>query len=194
MPLTIVNVGDPILRQIARPLSRSEIHSSEIQHLIADMRATMRAAPGVGLAAPQVAHSIQLVVIEDQAIYHKDISPEQLAARERRPVPFHVLINPELVSRSDGKKEFFEGCLSLGGYSAIVARAQSVKVNYLDERGNPESVEASGWYARILQHEIDHLQGSLYIDRMQSRTFTSLDNLAQFSKTRPPEDVLADVE
>src|SRR6266481_2300915 len=128
MPLTIVDVGDPVLRQVARPLSRSVVRSSEIQRLIADMRETMRAAPGVGLAAPQVGHSIQLVVIEDQASYQKDISPEQLSAKERRPVPFHVVINPELVSRSEETKEFFEGCLSLGGYSAIVPRAQSVRV------------------------------------------------------------------
>jgi peptide deformylase len=194
MPLNIVEVGDPVLRQIARPLKREEIGGAEIRRLIEEMRETMRAAPGVGLAAPQVGYSVQLAVIEDQALYHKDISPEQLAAKERKPVPFHVLINPEVAGQSGETKYFFEGCLSLGGYSAIVPRAQSLRVNYLDERGHPQSIEARGWYARILQHEIDHLQGRLYLDRMQSRTFTSTDNFAQFWKNLPPSDVLAELK
>jgi peptide deformylase len=91
-------------------------------------------------------------------------------------VPFHVLINPKIVLAGDAKVEFFEGCLSLTGFSAIVPRTHTVRVEYLDERGEPRSVDASGWYARILQHEIDHLHGTLYIDHMHSRTFTSLDN------------------
>jgi len=191
MPLTIVEAGDPVLRKLARPLAVAEIHSREIQQLIAEMREAMRAAPGVGLAAPQVGRPIQLAMIEDRPDYHKNISPEQLAARERKPIPFHVLINPELVWQSDEAKNFFEGCLSLAGYSAVVPRAQSVRVEYLDERGNPRSLEATGWYARILQHEIDHLQGCLYIDRMLTRTFTSLENLAEFWNKEPPADVFA---
>lgn len=194
MPLTIVEVGDPILRKIVRPLALAEIHSREIQQLIAEMHEAMRAAPGVGLAAPQVGRPIQLAVIEDRLDYHKNISPEQLAARERKAIPFHVLINPELVWQSDEAKNFFEGCLSLAGYSAIVPRAQSVKVEYLDDRGNPRSLEATGWYARILQHEIDHLQGCLYVDRMLTRTFTSLENLAEFWNKQPPADALAKLE
>jgi peptide deformylase len=193
MPLTILDVGDPVLRQIARPLLREEIRGSEIQLLIGDMRDTMRAAPGVGLAAPQVGRSVQLAVIEDLALYHKDVSSEQLAAKERTPIPFHVVINPEVVWRSDEETSFFEGCLSLGGYSAIVQRAHAIKIKYLDDRGDPQSMDARGWHARVLQHEIDHLQGCLYVDRMQTRTFTSLENLSQFWKHLPPADVLADL-
>jgi peptide deformylase len=191
MPLQIVQVGDPVLRQRARPLSKAEILSPEIQRLIEEMRETMRAAPGVGLAAPQIGRDLQLAVIEDREQYHKDIDPGQLAARERKPVPFTVLVNPEINWRSDDTKEFFEGCLSLAGFSAIVPRTHSIRVNYVDEHATPRSIEATGWHARILQHEIDHLQGHLYLDRMCSRTFTSIDNLKHYWKDLSPSEVLS---
>src|SRR5579863_10025121 len=101
MLLPIVHAGDPVLRQQSRAMSPNEIKSKEVQNLIAHMRETMRGAPGVGLAAPQIGVSIQLVVIEDRKEYHKEISAEQLALRERRPVPFHVLINPRIASVKD---------------------------------------------------------------------------------------------
>jgi peptide deformylase len=193
MPLSIVEVGNPVLRRIARALSQKEIHASEIQKLITQMRESMHSAPGVGLAAPQVGHSIQLAVIEDREQYHKDIAPEQLAAKERRPVPFHVLINPKVVWQSEETRAFFEGCLSLPGYTAIVRRVRAVKVECLDEKGNSRSIEATGWYARILQHEIDHLQGRLYIDRMETRSFSSLDNFSEFWKNTMPGEVLKQI-
>ena len=187
---TIVHAGDPVLRQRARSLSPGEIHSAEIQNLIEQMREAMRSAPGVGLAAPQVGQSLQLAVIEDRAEYHEDISADLMAERQRKPVPFQVLINPEIVSRSDEHKIFFEGCLSVAGFCALVPRSALLHVNYLDQHGLPQSLEVSGWYARIVQHEVDHLQGTLYIDRMLSRSFTSLDNLAQYWKGEPVERVL----
>jgi peptide deformylase len=191
MSLQIVQVGDPFLRQRARPLTKPEILSSEIQRLVEEMRETMREALGVGLAAPQIGRDLQLAVIEDREQYHKDIDPGQLAVRERKPVPFMVLVNPEIVWRSDDTKEFFEGCLSLAGFSAIVPRARSVRVNHLDEQATPRSLDATGWHARILQHEIDHLQGHLYLDHMRSRSFTSLDNLKHYWKDLPSTEVLA---
>jgi len=178
--LDIVQAGDPVLRQLARPLSQNEIRSDAIRKLIDDMRETMYAAPGVGLAAPQVGHSLQLAVIEDREDYLDDIPAEQLAERERAPVPFQVIVNPQIVAASKESVDFFEGCLSLAGFSAIVPRARHVRVKCLDERGKAKTIEASGWYARILQHEIDHLLGNIYIDRMRSRTFTSLDNFSRF--------------
>lgn len=191
MPLQIVQVGDPVLRQRARAISKAEILSSEIQRLIEEMQETMREAPGVGLAAPQIGCDLQLAVIEDREQYHKDIDPGQLAARERKPVPFMVLVNPEIAWRSDDTKEFFEGCLSVAGFSAIVPRARSIRVTYLDEHATPSSIEATGWQSRILQHEIDHLQGHLYLDHMCSRTFTSVDNLKHYWKNLSPGEVLA---
>jgi len=170
-------------------LTPGEIVGKEIQTLIESMRKTMHEAPGVGLAAPQIGHSLQLAVIEDRAEYHKDISAEQLRERERRPVPFHAIINPRITEKSDDVAEFFEGCLSLPGFSALVPRARTVRVEFLNERGMKETLEASGWYARILQHEIDHLRGTLYIDRMDSRTFGSLDNWNHFWKGKPISEI-----
>jgi peptide deformylase len=189
--LKIVQVGAQVLRESARPLEREEILSDEIGRLIAAMRETMYDAPGVGLAAPQVGLPLQLAVIEDRLEYHRQILPERLAKLERRPVPFQVLINPKIIFTDDETVEFFEGCLSLEGFSAVVARARSVRVEHLDEQAVPKVIEASGWYARILQHEIDHLHGRLYIDRMQSRTFTNLDNFSRFWKETPLEDMRA---
>lgn len=178
--LKIVQAGEPVLRQRARPLSPEEIRSAAVQALIGHMRETMRDAPGVGLAAPQIGQGLQLAVIEDRADYQKSLSAEELAARGREPVPFHVIVNPEIIARSEETDVFHEGCLSLAGFSARVERTRSVRVSCLDHRGEPRIIEASGWYARILQHEIDHLHGSLYIDRMDPRSFTSQANYARY--------------
>ena len=169
MLLKIVQVGTPVLRGGTRLLSPAEIKSAEIQQLIEHMRETMREAPGVGLAAPQIGLPLRLAVIEDVVQ-----SPE----KERTPVPFHVIINPH-ISLGAGLVEHFEGCLSLDGFQAVVPRAQTVTVDALDHNGAPVKIETGGWYARILQHEIDHLDGALYIDRMHTRTFTTNRNLAQ---------------
>jgi peptide deformylase len=190
MRLKIMQVGEPALRLTARPLSPEQIVSDEIQRLIGDMRETMKDAPGVGLAAPQVGLPLQLAVIEDREDYLRDIPPAQLEERERKPVPFHVIINPKITETTERKVEFFEGCLSLAGFSAIVPRARSVRVEYLDDDAQPRVVEASGWYARILQHEIDHLLGNLYIDRMHSRTFMSLENWSRCWKGKTINEVL----
>jgi peptide deformylase len=192
--LEIVQAGNPILRQRARPLSVAEIRSREIQKLIDSMRTCMHEAPGVGLAAPQLGLALQLAVIEDREEYHKDSSEALLKERERSPVPFHVIVNPAIEEMGDEKAEFFEGCLSLSGFSALVARARAVRVTCLDERGKHKVIEASGWYARILQHEIDHLHGTLYIDRMRTRSFTTLENLADFWKGKPVNEIKSELE
>jgi peptide deformylase len=183
--LKIVQAGEPVLRQPAQPLSPDQVGLAETQNLIQWMRDTMRDAPGVGLAAPQVGLPIQLAVIEDRPEYSKDIPPDRLAERERRSVPFQVLINPCIVAQSEEQIEFFEGCLSLAGFSALVKRSRAVAVDFWDENCNPKRIEATGWYARILQHEIDHLCGRLYIDRMEPRSFMSLDNLNRYWKDIP---------
>ena len=183
--LKIVQAGEPVLRQPAQPLSPEQVGLAETQNLIQWMRETMRDAPGVGLAAPQVGLPIQLAVIEDRPEYSKDIPPERLAERQRQSVPFQVLINPRIVSQSEEQIEFFEGCLSLAGFSALVKRSRAVAVEFWDEHCNPQRIEATGWYARILQHEIDHLFGRLYIDRMEPRSFMSLDNLNRYWKDLP---------
>ncbi len=189
MRLKIVQIGEPVLRRRARSLSREEIALPETQQLILWMHETMRDAPGVGLAAPQIGLPLQLAVIEDRPEYIKDIAPERLAERQRQAVPFQVLINPRIVEQSSEQVEFFEGCLSLAGFSALVKRSREVAVEYWDERGEPRRIEAEGWYARILQHEIDHLFGRIYIDRMESRSFMSMENLGRYWKDMPVQEV-----
>ena len=152
------------------------------------MRETLSDAPGVGLAAPQIGEPLQLAIIEDKAEYQANLTEVELAERGRRPVPFHVLINPEIRLLSSPDIAFFEGCLSLPGFLGMVPRARKVSVKALNQFGEPVYIEAEGWYARILQHEIDHLKGTLYIDHMWSRSFCSLDNYNKHWKSKPPYD------
>jgi peptide deformylase len=189
MILKIRQVGELVLRQRSRPLSMEEICSQYVRDLIESMRETMRDAPGVGLAAPQIGVPLQLVVIEDPPEAIQKLSPEQAAERERHAVPFQVLINPVLTIPEGAAAEFFEGCLSLTGYTAIVPRATKVHVEGLNEHAKPVIIDATGWYARILQHEIDHLYGVLYIDRMNPRSFATMDNHLRIWKDKPIAEV-----
>ena len=189
MLLKLLQLGEPALRDRTRPLTEKEIRSSYIQELISSMRDTLRDAPGVGLAAPQVGVPIQLAIIEDPPEYWTELSASDLAARERTAVPFHVLINPKITLASEPCIEFFEGCLSLTGFTALVPRSREVTVECLDERAETKTIRASGWYARILQHEIDHLNGAVYVDRMRTRSFMSIENYKRFWKSEPIEDI-----
>ncbi len=190
MALKIVQAGEAVLRAQARALTREEILSKQTQKLIEEMWGTMREAPGVGLAAPQVGVGLQLAVIEDRPEYHVKATAEHMTERGRRPVPFHAIINPKIVAMGEERAEFFEGCLSVGGYTAVVPRARRVTVEYLNDRGEQVRVEAEGWYARILQHEIDHLGGTMYIDRMHSRTFCNMENYERLWKGLPTAEAV----
>jgi peptide deformylase len=185
MLLKIVQTGDPVLRQTARPLSKKEILAPAMQQLLELMRETMRDAPGVGLAAPQVGLPLQLTVIEDDARYLERVSKERLKAQEREGVPFHVLFNPKLTCTDPTRLTHFEGCLSVSNFSALVPRARGVHVEALDHKGKPVSIDARGWYARILQHEIDHLGGTLYIDRMLTRSYATVENQGRYLEGVP---------
>ncbi len=178
-----------MLRQRGKDLSANEIRSREIQNLIEWMRDTMHDAPGVGLAAPQIGLSLRLAVIEDKPENLKEIPAAYLKERGRNPVPFHVLVNPKLTLQGPADVEFFEGCLSLAGFTAVVPRARRVRVECLDHQGESKIIEASGWYARILQHEIDHLEGAVYIDRMRTRTFMSVENHNRYWKNTSSADL-----
>ncbi|SDE99526.1 peptide deformylase [Terriglobus roseus] len=188
MKLKIAQAGEPVLRGPARPLSAEEIGSERIRELIDLMLETLRDAPGVGLAAPQIGEPLQLAIVEDRAEYQSSLTEAELNERGRRPVPFHVLINPKIELLSPPEVSFYEGCLSVSGFVALVPRAHRVRVNALNELGNPIEIVAEGWYARILQHEIDHLQGTLYIDRMWSRSFCSIDQYTRHWKTKLTSD------
>ena len=104
-----------------------------------------------------------------------------------------MIINPQLTLLDSATAEFFEGCLSVEGFSAVVNRALNVRVECLNERGEETAIEAHGWYARILQHEIDHLHGTLYIDRMKTRTLTTAENMFRFWHEQSIEQVLAEL-
>jgi peptide deformylase len=168
--------GGESLRKIAKNLTVKEINSTKIKQLVEDMKVTMRTAPGVGLAAPQIGEALKIIVIEDNAARQNIFKPEILKERDRTLVNFHVMFNPELVQLTVDPLYFFEGCLSVKGCLRITPRVEKVRVNYLDAEGHPQQVEAKGWYARILQHEIDHLNGRLYVDFAEACTEINLNN------------------
>ncbi len=151
--LDIVTFPDPFLRLKAKQVTKFD---SELQTLIDNMFETMRAAPGVGLAAPQIGESLRLIVVE----YTED---EEENAKPKK----YVLVNPEIVKRSEETITDLEGCLSLPGLAGTVERHQSVTVKAKNRFGKPIKIEAEEWLARIFQHEIDHLDGVLYIDRAE---------------------------
>lgn len=190
MRIKIASAGEPVLRNTARPLRSEEIGSERIRELIEHMRETLADAPGVGLAAPQIGEPLQLAIVEDKAEYQANLTAAELKERERQPVPFHVLINPTIELLSPAPEvSFFEGCLSLPGFMAMVPRARKVRVRALDEAGKRVEIEAKGWYARILQHEIDHLKGTLFIDRMWSRSFCSLEHYNRHWKSKSTKEL-----
>ncbi len=184
----LVQMGDPVLRVPARELSTQEILSPQIQDLIEVMKATMRAASGVGLAAPQIGEPLQLAVIED--LDHAHLTAEQLQERERSQVPFHVIINPKLYVEGADTAQFFEGCLSIPGFMGIVPRALSVRLECLNEKAEPCTITAKDWYARILQHEIDHLNGILYLDRALLPTIMTEENYSKYWKGKTIAEII----
>ncbi len=165
MPIReIIKHPNDILRRKARPV---ETFDAELQQLIDDMVATMRAAPGVGLAAPQVNVPLRVAVVEFGEEPDEDANgnlPENLPENPPEKKLF-VLINPEITRLSTELETASEGCLSIPGLVGDVERAHTVTVKAQNRRGQPLKIKASGWLARILQHEIDHLNGVLFIDR-----------------------------
>ncbi|MET9835661.1 peptide deformylase [Streptomyces sp. NPDC006385] len=167
-PLTIVTAGDPVLR---RPGERFEgqLDPALLARFVDALRITMHAAPGVGLAAPQVGVPLRIAVIEDPA----PVPEEVRVARGREPQPFRVLVNPSYEPVGAARAGFFEGCLSVPGYQAVVARHAEVRLTGADEHGRAVDEVFTGWPARIVQHETDHLDGTLYLDRAELRSLTS---------------------
>ncbi|MZD07480.1 peptide deformylase [Streptomyces sp. SID5785] len=167
-PLPIVAAGDPVLRRPAEPFD-GQLSGDLLARLVEAMRATMHAAPGVGLAAPQIGVPLRLAVLEDAAA----VPDEVRLARGRVPLAFRVLVNPSYEAAGGRVAAFFEGCLSVPGYQAVTARHERVRLRGLDERGRVLDEEVAGWPARIVQHETDHLDGTLYLDRAEPRSLTT---------------------
>nr|WP_050758390.1 peptide deformylase [Xylanimonas cellulosilytica] len=172
--LPIVQSGDPVLRTPAAPYTGQL--GDLLPRLAEVMRRTMHAAPGVGLAAPQVGIGLALAVVEDRG--------NESDPRERTPLPFRLLANPayepvaeEGPSGTLRRVPFFEGCLSIDGWHALVARHHRVRLTGQDADGAPIDEVLTGWPARIIQHETDHLRGELYLDHAVPRSFVSNANL-----------------
>jgi len=147
----IITLPDPILRKKARKVGE---FGPELQELIDDMIETMRDAPGVGLAAPQIGVSSRVIVVE-----YGDEEDEEA------PKKLYVVVNPEIARASSETVAGIEGCLSVPEMVGSVERFQTVTIRGLNRRMQPVKIKASGWLARIFQHEIDHLDGVLYVDR-----------------------------
>jgi len=170
----IVQTGDPVLRARATDVPVEQIATPEFQQLITRMTDAMRKAPGVGLAAPQLGVSWRVLVLEDPPELQASLTQQERDERERRPVPLRVIVNPTLTPIGEERVTFFEGCLSVAGFAGLVERWREVEVSGLDEKGQPQTWRVKGWPARILQHEVDHLDGTLYVDRMHTRSFGTL--------------------
>ncbi len=172
--LEIATAGDPVLRQVARNVGVEELRSPEIQRLIDDMIETMRAAGGAGLAAQQVSETVAVAVIE------VDNNPRY---PYKPPIPLTVIVNPVLEPTGDATVEINEGCLSVPGLRGVLPRFLEVEVNYLDRDGNPHTEIRRGLSAGTFQHEIDHLNGIMFMDRVvDPRTFMTWDAFERFHR------------
>ncbi|YBV95545.1 peptide deformylase [Phyllobacteriaceae bacterium JZ32] len=166
----LVILPDPILRQVSKPVERVD---DQLRAFADDMLETMYAAPGIGLAAIQVGEPLRVLVI--------DLSKED---EEKAP---HVFINPEIVSSSEERSTYEEGCLSIPDYYAEVERPASVRVTYLDRGGARQEIAAEGLMATCLQHEIDHLNGVLFIDHISKlKRDMVVKKFKKLAKDRPP--------
>ncbi|HET6465487.1 MAG TPA: peptide deformylase [Nitrospiria bacterium] len=164
-------LGNPILRQIAKEVPLSELKSPSIQKLIDDMIETMHEYDGVGLAAPQVHESKQIAVIEVHNSKRYPWAPD---------VPLLVLVNPVFLSKSEETVEGWEGCLSVESFRGKVPRSKKVSVRFLDRNGKEQKLEAEGFPAVVIQHELDHLAGKVFLDRM--RDLSTLAHLKEYER------------
>ena len=157
----IVKMGTPNLFEKSLPWPQDKFDSPELQALLADMKDSMVAASGAGLAAPQIGENVRVVIFE------VDDNPRY---PDREPIPFTVLINPKLTPASDEMVEDWEGCLSVPGMRGLVSRYAALRYTGFDQYGAPIDRTVDGFHARVVQHEVDHLDGVLYPMRMTDMT------------------------
>ena len=169
--LKVARLGHPVLRQPAQPLSVEEIRSPDTQRFIDDMIDTMREYDGAGLAANQVHTLKQIAVIEVQQ------NPRYPDAQA---IPLTVVINPVVTPLTDEMEEGWEGCLSVPDMRGRVPRHVAVRLSFHDREGQAQSVIAKDFFARVIQHETDHLNGIVYLDRM--RDLSTLAHIAEWNK------------
>jgi peptide deformylase len=188
--LKVARMGHPVLRAKARPLHPSEIRSTKIQQLIDDMFETMTEYQGIGLAAPQVHEGLRLFVAgfaPDPGAEELDDEHDEDTDADGEDVPLMALINPEITVVGRETVEDWEGCLSIPEIRGRVPRARRITVTAYNRQGKKIQIEASGFTARVIQHETDHLDGILFFDRMKS--FGSLTFLEEFGRYWSRQDV-----
>ncbi|KAK4883011.1 hypothetical protein RN001_006330 [Aquatica leii] len=168
----IIQIGDPLLRTVAQPVAIEEIKSSEIQHIVKKLKAVIKQYGCVGLSAPQIGIALRIILLEFTSKHAKSYTKDEIIHQQIEILPQTVIINPELKVLDYTKVVQTEGCESIKGYIADVARYQQVEVKGVDENGNTVSLNLKGWLARIVQHEMDHLNGKLYTDVMNRKTLT----------------------
>ncbi|XP_050629298.1 conserved oligomeric Golgi complex subunit 8 isoform X1 [Macaca thibetana thibetana] len=170
----VCQVGDPVLRGVAAPVERAQLGGPELQRLTQRLVQVMRRRRCVGLSAPQLGVPLQVLALELPEALCRECPRRQRALRQMEPFPLRVFVNPSLRVLDSRLVTFPEGCESVAGFLACVPRFQAVQISGLDPNGEQVAWQASGWAARIIQHEMDHLQGCLFIDKMDSRTFTNV--------------------
>lgn len=185
----IVQAGAPVLRSRADDVPVEKIDTPAFQELVKTMIETMRRAPGVGLAAPQIGIPWRVIVLEDRAELLVNLNESEKREREREPFATRVFVNPVLKPVGEDRVMFFEGCLSVKGFVGLVERSREVEVTGLDEHARPQTWHVKGWPARILQHEVDHLEGTLYIDRMKTRSFATADQAKAMYAGKPIAEI-----
>ena len=162
--LPVVTVGDPVLRERAQEVTPEQLRSPEVQRLIDDMIETMRAANGAGLAANQVAETVRVAVVE--------VRPDNPRYPYKPPVPLTVIVNPAIEPVDDDVERINEGCLSVPNLRGELERFTAIRVSYVDRDGTPRESAFEGLSAGTFQHEVDHLDGILFLDRVTDpRTF-----------------------
>jgi len=172
----VIRMGHPTLRKVADQLTPEEIKSPELKVLIQDMYDTMKVEGGIGIAAPQINISKQICLIElpkDSKRYGP--LPE---------TPLFIIINPKITFLTEEQQGFYEGCLSVPGLRGFVERPKKILVDYLDENGESKTIVAENFLATVFQHELDHLFGKLYVDRMTDMSKLSFtEEFDQFNKS-----------
>ena len=154
--IKVARIGHPVVRTVAKEVPESALGEAGFQELIDDMQETMYEYEGVGLAAPQIHEGLRLAVLEVPG------SDDRADAE----VPFTVLVNPVITPLGDERETGWEGCLSIPDLRGVVPRLKALRLDAKDRDGKPYSLEASGFFARVIQHECDHLDGNVYLDRM----------------------------
>ena len=177
--VNIIEAGAGVLRERARDVPLHLMKSEVLKDFVRIMLAAMKDAPGVGLAAPQLGVSLRIIVFRDTEENARYLTSKERDDRVRAAIGPEVWINPLFKPLSEKKVNFLEGCLSVPGVQAMVERFEEVELRGLDEDGRQkEPLRLTGWPARIVQHEIDHLNGILYVDRMDSKTLVTQGHLA----------------